>query len=90
MSFLSTFIEQWQIHNFPDGQGANPEVMFLHLPVILFTGGGGCLPHCMLGYTPLGRSPHGQTPLGLNARRQNTPPRQTPPWADPHPLDTTG
>ena len=37
------------------------KVMFLHLSVILFTGG--CLPKCMLGYTPLppGRHPPGQT-----------------------------
>ena len=38
------------------------KVMFLHLSVILFTGGG-CLPQCMLEYTPLGQTPPpGQTP----------------------------
>ena len=36
---------------------------------------GGCLPHCMLGYTPTGQTPSGQTdtPLGR------------PPWTDRHP-----
>ena len=45
--------------------------------------GGGCLPQCMLGYTPLGRhlldrhpNPPGRHPLGR-------PPGQTTPWADP-------
>ena len=37
--------------------------MFLHLSVIL-SGGGQCLPHCMLGSTPtpLGRPPQVETP----------------------------
>ena len=43
------------------------KVMFLHLSVILFTGGG-CLPQCMLGYTPPG--PEADPPQD---------PRQTPP-----------
>ena len=48
------------------------EVMFYScLSVILFTGG--CLPQCMLGYTPPSRHLPGQTP-----------PRQTP--LDRHPL----
>ena len=41
--------------------------MFLHLSVILSTGG--CLPQCMLGYTP------GQTPL-LPSACWDTPPVQ--------------
>ena len=46
--------------------------MFLHLSVILSIlstggGGGGCLPQCMLGYSP----PHADTPKGRH-----------PPWAD--------
>ena len=41
---------------------------------ILFTEGVGCLPHCMLGYTPPGQTPPRQTPL---------------PGRHP-PLDTTG
>ena len=36
------------------------KVIFLHLSVILFTGGG-CLPHCMLGYT-LPPGPEADTP----------------------------
>ena len=36
------------------------KVMFLHLSLILFTGGG-CLPQCILGYTPWADTP-GQTP----------------------------
>ena len=40
------------------------KIMFLHLSVILFTRGGGCLPHYILGYTPLlGRYSPRQTPL---------------------------
>ena len=42
--------------------------MFLHRSVILFAGAGGCLPQCMLGYTP----PLGRHPLG----------RHPTPWAD--------
>ena len=43
---------------------------------------GGCLPHCMLGYTP-----PGQTPLGTPARQTHTPSQTHPlsrqsPWAD--------
>ena len=36
------------------------KVMFLHLSVILFTGG--CLPQCMLGNTPLRADTPRQTP----------------------------
>ena len=46
------------------------KVIFLHLSVILFTGG--CLPQCMLGY---------HTP----PRSRQTPPEQTPPQADTPP-----
>ena len=61
--------------------------MFLHVSVILFTGG---LPHCMLGYTPPGTRgrypPQGPgTPQSRHPRdqRQAPPPRpqdQVPPW----------
>ena len=37
------------------------KVMFLRLSVILFTGGG-CLPKCMLGYTPWAGTPLGRHP----------------------------
>ena len=57
------------------------KVMFLHLSVILFTGGRGCSVHAGI-HTPLVRHPPGQTPwtehpsLGWH-------PRQTPlAWAD--------
>ena len=33
------------------------KVMFLHLSVILSTGGGGCIPACTWATTPLGRHP---------------------------------
>ena len=50
------------------------KVIFLHLPVILFTGG--VLPQCMLGYPPGSRPPWDQTP------QEQTPPpnpgKQTP------------
>ena len=54
--------------------------MFLHLSVILFTGGG--LPQCMLGYhPPRSRPPRSRPPLTAD-----TPWKQThPPEADPFP-----
>ena len=67
------------------------KVMFLHLSVILSTGG--CLPQCMLGYKPRAYTPPGQTPLTLLGRHPlpswaDTPslgrhhPRADNPWAD--------
>ena len=58
------------------------KVIFLHLSVILFTGGGG-LPQCMLGYHPSPRTR--QTP---NPRIRHHPPRtrHTPPPIRHHPL----
>ena len=46
--------------------------------------GGGCLPHCMLGYTPsrhlpLSRHSPGQTPPSKQTPLGQTPPGQTPP-----------
>ena len=50
------------------------KVMFLQASVILLMGG--CLPQCMLGYTPPRQTPQEQTPPWL----EQTPPReQTPP-----------
>ena len=63
--------------------------MFLHVSVILFTGG--CLAHCMLGYTPLTRgSPPQQTPPLDQAPSPQTrsPLEQTPPQTR-HPLPRT-
>ena len=55
------------------------KVIFLHLFVILFTGG--VLPQCMLGYHPPGtRPPEEQTPPGADT---------TPPGADTTPQDQT-
>ena len=45
------------------------KVMFLYLSVILFTGG--CLPHCMLGYTP-GRHSQADTPHWADTPSQET------------------
>ena len=77
------------------------KVMFLHLSVILFTGGG--LPQYMLGYHPPGPGtpPQRADPPRLGGPRGQTPPRadhpqtrhppeqtlpeQTPPRADTHP-----
>ena len=64
------------------------KVIFLHLSVILFTGG--CLPQCMLGYhtfpgqtPPRGRhSPRADTP-GSRPPQEQTPLEQTPPWSRP-------
>ena len=56
--------------------------MFLHVSVILFTGG--CLPHTP-GQTPPGRQPPGQTPpLGQTPTWADTPPWQTPPPCAAH------
>ena len=52
--------------------------MFLHLSVILFTGG--CLPHPRTD-TPLGRHPQADTP-SADIPQADTP-RQTPPWKSP-------
>ena len=51
------------------------KVMFLQASVILSTGG--CLPQCMLGYTPPGADTPPPGP--------DTPKEQTPPGADTHP-----
>ena len=45
------------------------KVMFLHVSVILFTGG--CLPQCILGKTP---PPRANTPLGADFPKHQTPP----------------
>ena len=63
---------------------------FLHLSVILFTGG--CLPHCI--HTPYGQThtPREDTPLRQKPPTGQTPPRQTqppPPWADTLPWRDT-
>ena len=56
------------------------KVIFLHLFVILFTGGG--LPQCMLGYQP----PQEQTPPGTRNPPGADPLEQTPPGAGTPPL----
>ena len=58
------------------------KVIFLHLFVILFTGG--CLPQCMLGYHPPEQiPPWEQTPPGADTPWEQTPPRSRhTPWAD--------
>ena len=56
------------------------KVIFLHLFVILFTGG--CLPQCMLGYHhPLEQTPPGADthPGSRHPPRADTPQEQTPP-----------
>ena len=57
------------------------KVMFLHLSVILFTGG--CLPQCMLGYHP----PGADTTPGSRPPRTRHPPRPGTPWTK-HPPGT--
>ena len=73
------------------------KVMFLQASVILSTGGG-CLPQCMLGYTPPPGAdtppPGADTPQEQNPREQDTPPRsrhspeQTPTQEQPPRADT--
>ena len=55
------------------------KVIFLHLSVILFTGGGRGSAQCMLGY----HHPPEQTPPGPNPPRSRHPPEQTPLLPDP-------
>ena len=95
------FHNQCWIQDFPEGRQSQSraltyyyrpqrscgKVMFLHLSVILSMGG--CLPQCMLGYTPQ------QTPPGQTPPRQTThtppgrhPPGQTPPRQTPSRIDT--
>ena len=63
------------------------KVIFLHLFVILFTGGGVCLPQCMLGYQPppppeQTHSPRSRyrlgadTPAGADPPQEQTPPQE--------------
>ena len=67
------------------------KVIFLHLFVILFTGGGGGLPQCMLGYHPQSRQPpREQTPGSRHPLGADTTPGPDtlalgpdPPGADP-------
>ena len=58
------------------------KVMFLYLSVILFTGG--CLPHCMLGYTP-GRHSQADTPHWADTPWEDTPWQKVLSWADTSP-----
>ena len=70
--------------------------IFLHLSVILFTGGG-CLPQCMLGYPPEQTPPRSRQPPGsrhplgadppgpdtisrVDTPQSRHPQEQTPPW----------
>ena len=55
--------------------------MFLHLSVILFTGGSAIHP---LGDTPWADIPQADTPMGRHPLVRH-PPGQTPPWADTPP-----
>ena len=60
----------------------------LHLSVILFIGRG-CLPQCMLGYTPWRDTPWRDTPWADTPRTDtHLPPGQTSPWADTDQADT--
>ena len=58
------------------------KVMFLYLSVILFTGG--CLPHCMLGYTP-GRHSQADTPHWADTPWEDTPWQKALSWVDTSP-----
>ena len=65
------------------------KVMFLHLSVILFTGG---LPQCMLGYHPLPKQapppPRAGTPWEKAPPRAGTPTGTGTPTGSRHPLGT--
>ena len=65
------------------------KVMFSQACVILFTGG--CLPQCMLGYTPREQTPPGtRHPPAADPPGADTPWQQThPPAADPPPWQQT-
>ena len=54
-----------------------------------FCSDGGCLPQCMLGYTPWADTPPGQTPPGRHPPGRYPPgqtPLQTPPADGTHPI----
>ena len=53
------YTSYWSAFLLPPANEVWGKVIFLHLFVILFTGG---LPHCMLGYTPQQQTPPEQTP----------------------------
>ena len=61
------------------------KVIFLHLSVILFTGGG--LPQCMVGYLPEQTPPSREQtpPLSRHPPKQTPPGADSPPGADTHP-----
>ena len=102
------FHNQCWIQDFPEGRQSQSraltyyyrpqrscgKVMFLHLSVILSMGGG-CLPQCMLGYTPPANPSWADTPQADNTHTPpgrhppgQTPPRQTPSRIDTPPADT--
>ena len=90
---FSRCAQSWQCWHFCRPQRSCGKVMFLHLSVILFMEGRGCLPQCMLGYIPLvrywGCLPGGCLPqcmLGYTPRRHpqaDTPPGRHPSWQTP-------
>ena len=100
---FSRCTQSWQCWYFCRPQRSCGKVMFLHLSVILFMEGRGCLPQCMLGYIPTGQT-LGVSAWGVSTSvhagihpRQTPPgrhtPRQTPlladtPWADTSCKDT--
>ena len=57
------------------------KVIFLHLSVILFTGGVSASVHAGISHPPGSRHPQEQTPLGADTPREQTPSRsRQPPW----------
>ena len=62
------------------------KVMFLHISVILSTGG--CIKACTGADTPLGQTPPGQIPPWADTPRGQTPPGQITPSADTPPGQT--
>ena len=63
--------------------------MFLHLSVILFTGGRGSVHPCPPRQTSPGRHPQSNTPLGRHPSGRHLSPRQTPPFQTDTPQATT-
>ena len=88
----SSFPVIHRVGNFDIFTGRNEvvsKVIFLHLFVILFTGG--CLPQCMLGYHPPEQTPpppQSRHPWSRHPQSRH-PPEQTLPWSRQTPLEQT-
>ena len=82
----TALISDWSLNSlmFTGRNEVVAKVMCLLEFVILFTGGWGCLPQCMLGYHPL---PGADIPLRADTPPSRPPRADTPPEQIPTPRD---